>query len=172
MPLPSRRNLLPREISLDLKWYAWNQIWHNVNCRLASCSEPGQSNELRQKRQRQGEQDQKRALEHYTKAKECQVLEDATLEQFRRQVDAVATTSAEGALEGKWLGTSKAEVLPAPDELEPRMWLELVKGIKSAAMAVILLSHEEVQKAVAVQLDFDDAWSMHSEKTADPSVST
>ena len=165
MPLSSRRNLLPREISSDLKWYAWNQIWHTVNCCLAASSDPGQSNDLRQKRKKQGDQDQKRADNHYMKAKDCQVLEDATLEQFKRQVDAIAAAGAQGALEGKWLGTAKLEAFPAPEELEPRLWLEIVKGMKSAAIAVVLLSHEEMQKAVAVQLDFDDAWSMHSERT-------
>ena len=143
-----------------------NTIWYTVNHRLASCGQP-QSDHLRQKRQRQGEQDQKRAAEHYTKAKEAKVLEEATVEQFKRQVEAIASASAQGAMEGKWLGTAKCEVLPAPEDLEQRLWLELIKGVKSAAIAVILLSHEENQKAVAVQLDFDDVWSMNSEK-ADP----
>ena len=164
LAMPSRRSLLPREISKDLKWFAWNQIWHSVNSRLASCTDPGQSADLREKRQKQGEQDLKRALEHYAKAEAVNALEDATLEQFKRQVDAIASASSQGALEGRWLGTAKSEVLPGPEELEPRLWLEIVKGLKSAAIAVILLSHQEVQKAVAVQLDFDDAWSMHSER--------
>ena len=83
---------------------------------------------------------------------------------FRDQIKVVAKACASAALEGKWLGAAKAQVLDAPDEFESRTWFELVKAIKSAGVAVILLSHDELQKAEALRRDFEDAWIMFSEK--------
>ena len=52
------------------------------------------------------------------------------------------------------------------EELEARLWLELVKGMKSAAVAVLLLAHNEPLKAEAVRLDFEDCWAKYSESAS------
>jgi len=158
MPL----KLLPREVSSDLKWLAWNDIWTAVNSKLASASD--QSEDLRQRRRRQGEEDERRAEEHLQKILKTEVLQEVTVNHFRDQIKVVAKACASAALEGKWLGAAKAQVLDAPDEFESRTWFELVKAIKSAGVAVILLSHDELQKAEALRRDFEDAWIMFSEK--------
>ena len=155
--------LLPREVSSDLKWLAWNDIWTAVNSKLASASD--QSDELRQRRRKQGEEDERRAAEHFQKVLKADALQEATVKHFREQIKIVAAASASAALEGKWLGAARAQVIDTPDELDSRTWSELVKGIKSAAVAVVLLAHDELQKAEAVRQDFEDAWMMFSEKT-------
>ena len=106
--------LLPREVSDDLKWLVWNDIWTAVNTRLASCSD--QSEPLRQKRRKQGEEDARRASEHYEKCRRKAVLEETTITRFREQINVVATAGATGALEGKWLGATQAQVLQPPEE--------------------------------------------------------
>lgn len=154
--------LLPREVSADLKWLAWNDIWTAVNSKLASTSD---SDELRQRRRKQGEEDERRATEHFKKILKAEVLQEVTVKHFREQIKIVANASASAALEGKWLPATKAQVIDAPEEFDSRTWSELVRGIKSAGVAVILLSHNELQKAEALRRDFEDAWVMFSEKT-------
>ena len=155
--------LLPREVSNDLKWLAWNDIWTAVNSKLANTKD--QSEELRQRRRKQGEEDERRASEHFQKVLKADVLREVTVNLFREQIRIVANASASAALEGQWLGATKAQVIDPPEELESRTWCELVKGIKSAGVAVILLSHDELQKAEVLRRDFEDAWVMFSEKT-------
>lgn len=153
-------SLLPREVALDLKWLAWNELWAAVNCKLSGC---GSDQELRERRRKQGEEDLKRAKLHYERVARAEALLAGTVAAFRAQVQALAQACGEAALEGRWLTAARAEAAETPEELETRTWLELVNGMKSAGVAVILLAHNEPVKAEALRRDFEDVWVKYSE---------
>jgi len=150
---PTAKAKLPRALASDLKWFAWNGIWARVNAALAGLRDGAEG----LKRQNQAQEDAKRAELHYQAALAAGAFSEATLSQFRKQVEALAKVAVEGLREGNWLLTAQAQALQPPQEIEEQLWSDLVKAVKCAGVAANVMSRREGLN-MSFQAEFDEAW--------------
>lgn len=154
---PTRYDLaekLPPEISYELKWMAWNEIWSCVNRIVAS----RENVKEREKKLKQSKQDIDRASQHYRIAVSGNKLEATTIFQIRRQAEIVGLKAGHAAVEGQWLGPAKCEVLERPWELAGDLWDQVVAALRTAGITINMMARNDFEKGTPLQREFESLW--------------
>lgn len=147
---------LPVEVSFDLKWLVWNEIWRVVNNKMGSLQE---SEEKRKVRFSQAEKDEERSCAHLRRALELNIFSNNAILQVKRQASQGGHAVAQGIAKGIWLYAARCEALEPPREMEAPLWNGLVKAVRTAAVTIFYMAKEEHHKASGFQQDFELAWN-------------
>jgi len=146
---------LPMEVSSDLKWFVWNQIWRRLNGRFAA---QARSDEERVRSQNRAQEDAERMNIHLRAVEATKTLTKKTLRHIKKQAELIGDTVAASIREQKWLQIARVEALALPGQFEHTLWSNFIVALRSAGMAVFFTCRNTSEGAETHKDYFEMKW--------------